>query len=56
MLSVIYLIYNTGVDDPERASLRSDAIRLARALVVLVPDEPEAPGLLALMLLSEARV
>jgi len=56
VLSVIYLIYNTGVDDPERASLRSDAIRLARALVVLVPDEPEAPGLLALMLLSEARV
>jgi RNA polymerase sigma-70 factor (ECF subfamily) len=44
------------VDDPERASLRNDAIRLARALVGLMPDEPEAAGLLALMLLSESRV
>jgi len=56
VLSVLYLIYNTGVDDPERASLRSEAIRLARALVELMPDEPEAAGLLALMLLSESRV
>jgi RNA polymerase sigma-70 factor (ECF subfamily) len=36
--------------------LRSEAIRLARALVELLPDEPEAAGLLALMLLSESRV
>ena len=56
VLSVVYLIYNTGVDDSERASLRSDAIRLARALVELMPDEPEAAGLLALILLSESRV
>jgi len=56
VLSVVYLIYNTGVDDPERAPLRSDAIRLGRALVELMPDEPEAAGLLALMLLSESRV
>ncbi len=56
VLSVLYLIYNTGGDDPERASLRSDAIRLARSLVELMPDEPEASGLLALMLLSESRV
>ncbi len=56
VLSVVYLIYNTGVDDPDRASLRSDAIRLARALVELMPDEPEAAGLLALMLLRESRV
>ena len=56
VLSVLYLIYNTGLDDPERAALRSEAIRLARALVELMPDEPEAAGLLALMLLSEARV
>jgi RNA polymerase sigma-70 factor (ECF subfamily) len=56
VLSVLYLIYNTGLDGPERASLRSDAIRLARALVGLMPDEPEAAGLLALMLLSESRV
>jgi RNA polymerase sigma-70 factor (ECF subfamily) len=56
VLSVLYLIYNTGLDDPERTSLRSEAIRLARALVELMPDEPEAAGLLALMLLSESRV
>ena len=55
VLSVVYLIYNTGADDPDRASLRSDAIRLARALAGLMPDEPEAMGLLALMLLSESR-
>lgn len=56
VLSVLYLIYNTGLDDPERASLRGEAIRLARALVDLMPDEPEATGLLGLVLLSEARV
>jgi RNA polymerase sigma-70 factor (ECF subfamily) len=56
VLSVMYLIYNTGLDDPTRISLRSDALRLARALVELMPDEPEAAGLLALMLLSESRV
>jgi RNA polymerase sigma-70 factor (ECF subfamily) len=56
VLSVIYLIYNTGGDDPERAALRQDAIRLARALVELMPDEPEAAGLLALMLLNESRI
>jgi RNA polymerase sigma-70 factor (ECF subfamily) len=56
VLSVLYLIYNTGGDDPERALLRSEANRLARALVVLMPDEPEAAGLLALMLLNESRV
>ena len=56
VLSVLYLIYNTGLDGPERARLRSEAIRLARALVGLMPDEPEAAGLLALMMLSESRV
>jgi RNA polymerase sigma-70 factor (ECF subfamily) len=56
VLSVLYLIYNTGLDSPERALLRSEAIRLARALVELLPDEPEAAGLLALLLLSESRV
>jgi len=55
VLSVLYLIYNTGLDGPERASLRGEAIRLARALVELMPDEPEAAGLLALMMLSESR-
>jgi RNA polymerase sigma-70 factor (ECF subfamily) len=56
VLSVVYLIYNTGADDPDRAALQSDAIRLARAIVGLMPDEPEASGLLALMLLSESRM
>ena len=55
VLSVLYLIYNTGADDPDRVTLRGDAIRLARALVELMPDEPEAAGLLALMLLNESR-
>ena len=55
VLSVLYLIYNAGLDDAEHPSLRGEAIRLARALVELMPDEPEAAGLLALMLLSEAR-
>ena len=56
VLSVVYLIYNAGADGPQRAPLRADAIRLARALVELMPDEPEAAGLLALMLLSDSRV
>jgi RNA polymerase sigma-70 factor, ECF subfamily len=56
VLSVVYLIYNTGLDDPERALLRGEAIRLARALVELLPNQPEAAGLLALLLLSESRV
>jgi RNA polymerase sigma-70 factor (ECF subfamily) len=56
VLLVVYLIYNTGADDPSRFELRGEAIRLARALVGLMPDEPEAAGLLALMLLSESRM
>jgi RNA polymerase sigma-70 factor, ECF subfamily len=57
VLSVLYLIYNAGADDlVERGALREEAIRLARALVTLMPDESEAAGLLALMLLNESRV
>ena len=56
VLSVLYLIYNSGLEGPEWASLRGEAIRLARALAELMPDEPEAAGLLALMLLNESRV
>ena len=56
VLSVLYLIYKAGADDPLRGELRSEAIRLARVLADLMPDEPEALGLLALMLLCEARV
>ena len=55
VLSVLYLIYNTGLDSPDRSSLRTEAMRLARSVVELMPDEPEAAGLLALMLLSESR-
>jgi RNA polymerase sigma-70 factor, ECF subfamily len=55
VLSVVYLIYNTGLDGGDRASLRGEAIRLARALAELMPDEAEAAGLLALLLLSESR-
>jgi RNA polymerase sigma-70 factor, ECF subfamily len=57
VLAVLYLIYSTGADELAlRAQLRDEAIRLARALVALMPDEPEAAGLLALMLLNESRV
>lgn len=55
VLSVVYLIYNTGINDPDRSQLQTDGIRLGRSLVELMPDEPEAAGLLALMLLSESR-
>lgn len=56
-LSVLYLIYNAGTDNiAERSDLRSEALRLGRALVEMVPDEPEPAGLLALMLLNESRV
>jgi RNA polymerase sigma-70 factor (ECF subfamily) len=55
VLSVIYLIYNAGADDPKREPLRFEAIRLARVVANLMPDEPEAAGLLALVLLAESR-
>ena len=60
VLAVLYLIYNegyvaTGGDDLGRADLAAEAIRLGRLLAGLMPDEPEVAGLLALMLLTEAR-
>jgi RNA polymerase sigma-70 factor (ECF subfamily) len=60
VLTVVYLIFNEGYaassgTDLVRADLCAEAIRLARLLVDLMPDEPEAYGLLALMLLSSAR-
>jgi len=60
VLAVLYLLFNEGYaassgDDLIRASLCDEAIRLARALCQLMPDEPEAAGLLALMLLQHAR-
>jgi RNA polymerase sigma-70 factor (ECF subfamily) len=53
VLAVVYLIFNEGY--VERVDLANEAIRLGRALAELMPDEPEAHGLLALMLLHDAR-
>ena len=58
VLAVLYLVYNAGAEPgapPAAAGLRAEAIRLARLLAALLPDEPEAAGLLALLLLTEAR-
>ena len=59
VLAVLYLLYREGyassTDELVRPDVSGEAIRLARALVVLMPDEPEAVGLLALMLLQDAR-
>jgi RNA polymerase sigma-70 factor, ECF subfamily len=53
-LAVIYLIFNEGWGGG-RIDLSADAIRLGRSLVELMPDEAEAHGLLALMLINHAR-
>ncbi len=55
VLAVLYLIFNEGYGPPPRAELCDEAIRLGKVLAVLMPDEPEALGLLALMLLHDAR-
>ncbi|MGI8685960.1 MAG: RNA polymerase sigma factor, partial [Acidimicrobiales bacterium] len=60
VLAVVYLIFNEGYvatagDDLVREDLCAEAIRLARLLAVLMPDEPEVFGLLALLLLTESR-
>jgi RNA polymerase sigma-70 factor (ECF subfamily) len=53
VLAVLYLIFNEGYGG--RVDLATEAIRLARVLATLMPDESEALGLLALMLLHDAR-
>jgi RNA polymerase sigma-70 factor, ECF subfamily len=53
VLAVVYLIFNEGYGG--RGDLAAEAIRLGRALAELMPDEPEVHGLLALMLLTDAR-
>ena len=60
VLAVLYLLFNEGYSatsgsDLVRRSLTAEAIRLGRVLCSLMPDEPEALGLLALMLLHDAR-
>ena len=60
VLAVVYLIFNEGYtassgDRLGRGDLCAEAIRLGRLVVELMPDEPEALGLLALMLLTESR-
>jgi RNA polymerase sigma-70 factor, ECF subfamily len=60
VLAVCYLIFNEGYtatvgDQLTKPDLSAEAIRLGRLLVSLMPDEPEVAGLLALMLLIEAR-
>jgi RNA polymerase sigma-70 factor (ECF subfamily) len=55
VLAVVYLVYNAGLTSTAEPGLCSEAIRLARILVTLMPDEPEVAGLLALLLLTESR-
>jgi RNA polymerase sigma-70 factor, ECF subfamily len=60
VLAVVYLLFNegysaTGGDRLVRGDLCDEAIRLAKLLAVLMPDEPEAFGLLSLLLLHDSR-
>jgi RNA polymerase sigma-70 factor (ECF subfamily) len=55
VLAVVYLIYTAGQTSQAEPDLCAEAIRLARILATLMPDEPEAAGLLALLLLTESR-
>ncbi|MEU4567091.1 DUF6596 domain-containing protein [Micromonospora sp. NPDC023956] len=60
VLVVVYLVFNEGYlasegDDPVRVDLTDEAIRLGRLLRTLLPDDGEVTGLLALMLLTDAR-
>jgi RNA polymerase sigma-70 factor, ECF subfamily len=60
VLLVVYLLFNEGYsatagDDLMRANLSEEAVRLARLLAELMPDDPEVLGLLALLLLTDAR-
>ncbi|MDF2976081.1 MAG: polymerase subunit sigma-24, partial [Actinomycetospora sp.] len=55
VLAVVYLVFTEGHATSTRGDLAAEAIRLGRLLTELMPDEPEVLGLLALMLLTEAR-
>jgi RNA polymerase sigma-70 factor (ECF subfamily) len=55
VLATVYLVFNAGYGPPVRRELCAEALRLGRVLVMLMPDEPEAIGLLALMRLHDSR-
>jgi RNA polymerase sigma-70 factor, ECF subfamily len=55
VLAVIYLVYTAGQSGAAESGLCAEAIRLARIVASLMPDEPEVTGLLALLLLTESR-
>jgi RNA polymerase sigma-70 factor, ECF subfamily len=55
VLAVVYLVYTAGLTNSTDPGLCAEAIRLARILAALLPDEPEVAGLLALLLLTESR-
>jgi RNA polymerase sigma-70 factor, ECF subfamily len=55
VLAVLYLVYTAGLTNSTDLGLCAEAIRLARILASLLPDEPEGAGLLALLLLTESR-
>ena len=55
VFAAIYLIFNAGYGPPPRRELCAEAIRLAAVLATLMPDEAEAHGLHALLLLQDAR-
>ena len=55
VLAVVYLVYTAGLTNSSDPGLCAEAVRLARVLAALLPDEPEVAGLLALLLLTESR-
>jgi RNA polymerase sigma-70 factor (ECF subfamily) len=55
VLATVYLVFNAGYGPPVRGELCAEAIRLAAVLATLMPDEAEAHGLHALLLLQDAR-
>jgi RNA polymerase sigma-70 factor (ECF subfamily) len=55
VLAVVYLLFNEGYSAAQRGDLAAEAIRLGRILAQLMPEDQEVRGLLALMLLQDAR-